>query len=368
MTASGSVVVDRIDRAETRRRASPGARRAGRAVERGWEDPPAEEELDDRGAALQHQARHNSAAAAWWGASRAPGRVRGWRDVPPLPVAAFSDTRAGGGSGAPGGAEPTFLSSGTTSGPQPCSCRGPGALRSGARRRLPAPRVARSSRMRCSSWRLSRRAGARRYGMFGVLRERFGADGSVFDRGTGWTGSALIDALERAWWRPSRCSSWGRPSPSCTRSTRLTARTAASSCRRAAAGCSRREYPRAARVRWSRATAACCLRACAGSAPRPRPPRVRNGRAGEPVLRPRGRPSELPVGALALARPAHARAGGRRRRRSARGLGSGEPFDPLRAADRGPGRGRRRRIPAVGLASGCDSARLQPRGGRCSRG
>ena len=206
MTASSSVVVDRTDRAETRRRAE--AReldaRVAQLVERGWEDPPAEEELDDLAARLfQHQARHNSAAAAWWGAlARAPGRVRGWRDVPPLPVAAFKHTRVAAFPAPPGGAEPTFLSSGTTSRSRSRVHVEDLALYEAAlAAAFSATRCPIFRGCGCSSWRPSRRAGCRSslLHMFGVLRERFGADGSVFlDRGDGLDGPALIDALERA--------------------------------------------------------------------------------------------------------------------------------------------------------------------------
>jgi hypothetical protein len=110
------------------------------AVARGWEDPLSEEEFDALASDLfAHQARHNPTARAWWReAGPRGGSLRGWRDVPPLPVAAYrrarvaafptaagspaAGTPAGdGGSPAAGSSRtagatdrPRFLSSGTT--------------------------------------------------------------------------------------------------------------------------------------------------------------------------------------------------------------------------------------------------------------
>ncbi|MFN2432999.1 MAG: hypothetical protein ABR599_09365 [Gemmatimonadota bacterium] len=109
------------------RSSSPGEelrRREGRALDRraleliarGWHDPAREEEVDDLAVALfHHQRRHNAPAAAWWrSAGVDPRRVRGWADVPPLPVAAWKRGRVAAFPRRGGRDEPTFLSSGTS--------------------------------------------------------------------------------------------------------------------------------------------------------------------------------------------------------------------------------------------------------------
>nr|MBA2564907.1 hypothetical protein [Gemmatimonadota bacterium] len=88
------------------------------AIRRGWQSPLHEDEFDSLASRLfQHQWEHNAVARRWWEAAGAtPRRVRGWRDVPPLPVTAHRTERV---AAFPEGAAPRaglrFLSSGTTS-------------------------------------------------------------------------------------------------------------------------------------------------------------------------------------------------------------------------------------------------------------
>jgi hypothetical protein len=108
-------------------------------IQRGYENPPDEEEFDALAMRLfRHQWQYNHAAREWWLQSRAlavagegradPGgraapvaerptpasRVGGWRDVPPLPTAAWKQSRVAAFPAASGDV-PAFVSSGTTS-------------------------------------------------------------------------------------------------------------------------------------------------------------------------------------------------------------------------------------------------------------
>lgn len=156
---------------------------AASLVARGWEDPARETELDSLAVRLfRHQAVHNPVAAAWWRRCLEPQQpVRGWRDVPPLPVRAFKTARVASFPRRRGEA-PTFLSSGTASGSRSRvhvedlrlyeAAVAAGfrrhALPDRERMRLlflaPAPTGRRSSLLH----------------MFGVVCERFGAAGSAF--------------------------------------------------------------------------------------------------------------------------------------------------------------------------------------------
>jgi hypothetical protein len=92
--------------------------RVSEAIRRGWDAPLSEAEVDGLARDLfAHQFRHCRTARAWW---RSRGvtetSVRGWRDVPGLPVSAYKTTRVAAfpRSGRP--ERPRFLSSGTTVG------------------------------------------------------------------------------------------------------------------------------------------------------------------------------------------------------------------------------------------------------------